>query len=163
MRIFECVKIRIYRFPYFHIFVYVEMRTTNRQGRGLLSSIARLRNRGGIAAAPCRLRGLRWRESLLGNGVILCVQLDADIGAAQHLRCLQRRAGTGERVKHNALLGAKRVHERKQDGQGLLRRVQLVAAIRPVDNVPYGVFRLLRPALGKQIGALVLGAEKPGA
>jgi hypothetical protein len=43
------------------------------------------------------------REPIAGDVVVLCIELDADLGTAQHLRGNQGRAGASERVEHDAV------------------------------------------------------------
>jgi hypothetical protein len=98
-----------------------------------------------------------------GDGMVFGVKLDADIAPLQHLRRQQRRAGTGKGVKHYARLRTERFHQRQQHRNRLLRRMQAVAAIRPVDNIAYRPVRAFRVALGQQIGIFMLTAQEAGA
>ena len=99
-------------------------------------------------------------EPLAGYGVVFRVKFDAEIGAPEHLGGHQGRAGTAEGVEHHAAWRRKSFDHWQKHREGLLRGMELVAAVGPVDNVADGVGWLFRVAFGEEIGAFVLVAQE---
>jgi hypothetical protein len=89
--------------------------------------------------------------------VILSVKLHAEPGAPKRLCRNQRRTGAAERIEIAAL--RKGLNLGKKNGERLLRRMQLVAAIGPVDDIADRRLGNQRIAFRQKVGALMLVAE----
>jgi hypothetical protein len=85
-------------------------------------------------------------------------RLDAEEAPSGELGCEQRGARAAERVHDEDSWARERLDERCQDVQRLLRRMQPVAGIFPLDDIGNGRRGPLRIALEEQIGALVVVA-----
>src|ERR1035438_1246345 len=62
-------------------------------------------------------------------------------------------AGTGEGVEHDVAGSGEGLDQRRQDVNGLLRRMQFVVGVYPLQNVRQRRFRKPGLALEQQIGA----------
>lgn len=89
-------------------------------------------------------------EALARCPVMALVELDAEIGASRVRRCDQRGAGAAEGIEHQAAGLAERLDDRRQALHRLLRRVQPVARVLPVQHVRQPSGGRLRVALASK-------------
>jgi hypothetical protein len=87
------------------------------------------------------------------------IEPDTDESARELLGGDQRRARAAERIEHGAAL-AKGLDEGTQDLHRLLRRMQPVAGIGPVERIRHRRCRRRDVALGEEISLLVLVAQE---
>ena len=90
--------------------------------------------------------GLPVSQTVAGRAMVLFVKLDADEPSAQLLRRYQGRSRTTERIEDHAAGLRERADQRLQRLHRLLRRVQLVAGILPVEDVRHRRAGERRPA-----------------
>jgi hypothetical protein len=146
-------------------------RRWSRPRRSLLRTMVRLeeRRRARIMDRTWeRRRGPPYGDPLVHSAhavhgllIVGAVEFYAEIPAA----CQQRgRAGTAaacERIEYQLTGQCEAMNQRRQCRYRLLRRVQLVAAVRHVDHIGYWLLRQRWPALRQQVRLLVPIAEKP--
>src|SRR6202034_3295181 len=92
---------------------------------------------------------------------ILCSQFYADVPAACQDRCRAGTAAAREWIEHQLTLQREAANQRSQRLYWLLRRMQLVAAVRHIHYVCEWLLRQRRSALRQQKCLLMLIAEKP--
>jgi hypothetical protein len=91
-----------------------------------------------------------------GRVVVFPDKFDAEIVASDIPGGNQRRAGATEGVKDQTARFAECLYDRRKDTYRLLRRMEAVASVAPVEDVRQWTFRCLHLPIRQKVGLLVL-------
>lgn len=100
-------------------------------------------------------------QAVAGDGVILRIQLNAEILATEGTGSKEGRAGTSKGIEHQSVCWSEGGNQRSENAERFFGRVEFVAAIAPVEYIADDVFGS-RVALRQQVGGFVLVAHMPG-